>query len=391
MKRLLIVLMCIWGISSLSGCMKQNVVDTEQNVVNVEANFSACSDWQTAYIEKLGECNTENQNAGEGIYRSYILYDIDQNTIPELILQLGAKEEERELECYTVQDGEMILLDHFEGQYASFYPCPEENALFIKEIWPDRGTFYGALTKMTVENGKMVRESTLENVEHSEVLSFLENRNLLGNLISDCTGVQTVLPILEYDTERIDEILVQDTMTEEEARAAIEAVLNNEEKAYLVYGDTQTSVVPEYKNIGMGTLEELLHCDSAIENLPDIWQEGLIQRLTWIDMNGDGREECILDVHNEGDTRHWLVMLSTQDGIVYAYVIQSRISVSEPWSICYNDGVIGLQIEDGSHGVNEVYVYYVLRFYKDQIYYKMYKGDVNGTIVEWETAPDLYE
>lgn len=35
--------------------------------------------------------------------------------------------------------------------------------------------------------------------------------------------------------------------------------------------------------------------------------------------------------------------------------------------------------------------YYVLQFYKDQIYYKEYKGDVNGTIVEWETALDLYE
>ncbi|MDE7367175.1 MAG: hypothetical protein K2N24_07460 [Lachnospiraceae bacterium] len=384
MKRLMIVLMCIWGISSLSGCMKQNVV-------NVEANFSACSDWQTAYIEKLGECNTENQNAGEGIYHSYILYDIDQNTIPELILQLGTKGEERELECYTVQDGEMILLDHFEGQYASFYPCPEEKALFIREICDGAIPLHGALTKLTIENGEMVRESILENVEDSEVLSFLESRNLLDNFIYDHTGVQTVLPILEYDTERIDEILVQDTMTEEEARVAIEAVLNNEEKAYLVYGDTQTSVVPEYKNIGMGTLEELLRCDSAIENLPDIWQEGVIRRLTWIDMNGDGREECILDVYNEDASRVWVVMLSAQDEMVYAYVIRVMITASEYGTHYYDDGVIGLMVETGSHGPDKTYAYYVLRFYKDQIYYKVYKGDVNGTIVEWETAPDLYE
>lgn len=399
MKRLLIYILCIACVGCIGGCANEDaeaaIQDTEeadmteadvpeisapeQEAVDLSYNSSACADWQLAYIDKLREYKVHNRESGYGIeYNGYRLYDINQDDVPELILIGKKTPKARDYVFYTFQDGQILLLKTCEATNADFYPCPEENALFLGEAWSDWGGVHGALTKLTLEQGELKQETVLYDVDHSEVYSLLERKNLLENLLSDQVAVQVELPILEYDADRRDEILPQDSMTEQEAQAAIEAVLDNEEKAYWVYGNTRTSFAFRFENMNMWTLEEVCRDDVGI---PGNWKAD-IHGENWIDMNGDGRAECLLYMQGGDPRKDWLVILSAQDGMVYAYLISTWVGAVN-YCVYYDDGVIGVMLATEPPEEGE-YDYNIVRFYKNQIYAMAYKGDVNGTPFEWK-------
>lgn len=95
----------------------------------------------------------------------------------------------------------------------------------------------------------------------------------------------------------------------EQARTAILAALNGETELY-------GAPVNSHGDTGWTTWEEYIQLAYPYSDAPL-----QITRHVWQDLNGDGQEECVLQMEAvRGDTEHTEnVVLSEQDGTVYAY------------------------------------------------------------------------
>ena len=253
----------------------------------------------------------------------YVLYDIDKDGVPELLVRFGDCEAAYHTKIYTFRDGEMVLAGDLPTGHTSFYTWPGENAIALN--WGHMGGHF--TEKLSFVNGILEQKTVFEenltdpDAEYTDMADIVpgslylwESRTTLG-LRWQTTETGTVpvepliLPIDDYGRQRTAE---PDAAASETARAAIEAVLAGERPLIGVSAD----------GFG-GDTGEMGLADYLAPGGVDPWAESpqTISRLSWVDMDGNGCTDCVLALADEVGEPDQYVVLSLQGETVYAYCV----------------------------------------------------------------------
>lgn len=261
---------------------------------------------------------------------TYSLYDVDRDGVPELFVAYGFAGDFTQ--CYTFRDGQVVCIGEFNTKDSSLYGHPEKNAVLCH--WGRMGGYwlyeYDMVDGVLTERQELFSEVGVDELTPADEIvpgaqpigyyrtcrgEYDENRFLApeseragwhpGN---PAEGKAMLLPICDwYDGPAAT------GDSSEQARAAILAALDGERPLYGASGDHF------HGDVGWTIWEEYVQPGAAYP-----YGDGPLQIAahTWLDMNGDGQEECVLQLAEMGDgewQRKGLSVLSEQDGTVYAY------------------------------------------------------------------------
>ena len=264
---------------------------------------------------------------------SYSLHDVDRDGVPELIVDyLG-----REAQCYTWRDGQVTCVGEFHSKDSSLYSHPDKNVILRaggrmgyyqlyeypmeggvlteeREIFSEGRVDFPTGAEEIVPGARLIDRFWTQLGEWDDRKYYepdSEWREFDDGRPHPSAGKALLLPVADwYDGP------APTGDSSERARAAILAALNGEAELYAASGDHF------YGDLGWTAWAEYVRPGGACP-----WNEGPleIKAHVWLDMNGDGQEECVLQVSeperaDDAVTRSWYtVVLSHQDGTVYAY------------------------------------------------------------------------
>ncbi|MDE6841118.1 MAG: hypothetical protein K2P49_09780 [Oscillospiraceae bacterium] len=304
---------------------------------------------------------------------SYSLYDVDRDGVPELFVKYGVCEAAFTYQCYTFREGRMVCIGEFDGGHSGLYTHPDKSAV----LRSSGHMGYAELYEYPMEDGVLTEEReifreedvrdytpTEEIVPGAEYIEYFytrrgaEDDSYWTGQTPYTLGKALLLPICDWGVGR-----PATGNDSERARAAILAALSGEGQVYGVSGDHFNG------DVGPLSWEEYVQ---AITAVPRAQVTAKITAYFWMDMNGDGQEECMLRL--ESDVRRgeeaWsgedMVMLSEQGGVVYAYCFDFY----ERDDFC-TDGAI--------RGYGQVYR---LSFWNDQCYRYIAEG-AEADPVKW--------
>lgn len=267
---------------------------------------------------------------------TYSLYDVDRDGVPELFVSYGGWI----AQCYTYRDGQIVCIGEFDMKDSGLYSHPEKDAVLLHG---GRMGYY-ELYEYPMEDGRLgeAREIFSEGpvdawteaeeiVPGAEPIPYFytwlgiyqrnyasyapESEYLVDDQIHASAGKALLLPICDwYDGPAVTGGDLG------QARTAILAALDGEAQIYGASGDHF------YGDVGWTTWEEYIQPGAAY-----FYNERPLETVghAWMDMNGDGQEECLLRVvtsrgEDDGNGEPWTleatVVLTEQDGTVYAYL-----------------------------------------------------------------------
>ena len=321
-----------WTLLALTACLLLSSCGKQAAPAKEEAP-QAAEPWRGAYIAFLEDLcerekelrnterpdydpNTAELEIGE-VSGRYVLYDIDKDAVPELLVRYGLGEAGYHTTVYGYRDGTVAELGDIPSGHTSFYTWPGENGLAYN--WSHMGGHF--IDKITLENGELVQTTFFEEGTGAWTESYTAAENVIpgSRYLSEVpTTVQLpelspmTLPIANYGKVPLDEPL--DPEREDAARAAITEVLENGGTFYAASADGFGG------DAGETPLESYLQ-PGGITEYADLPME-ITAPWAWEDFNGDGQRETVVTVRNaEGDrfsdTRY--VIFAEQEGTVYAY------------------------------------------------------------------------
>ena len=333
-----------------------------------EAEFT--EEWQQAYYEVLTEVRLENENyEGNEEYtdfsESYYLYDIDKDDIPELIVEYGLGEAGYHADIYTYTDGKVKNLGTIATGHTTLYTWPEENVMMY--YFAHMGGAY--VDKISIIEGVLVSEQIHEEYILTGEWYTDEQELAPGALYLYRYSTDSDLPLVVYDSVMNGKELPFSTggsVSNKEAKERLLAVLEEDGMVYGVSGDGfggDTGYVSFSAYCEPGTAAQ--YADSVLT----------IEAYTWVDLNGDGQDECIVDLA-EPETDTWRqeirTVLSLQDEVVYAYCFNYCNDY-----ILYEDGVF----YDGEYGS----VVYKICFNKDECFQYTAELSEEAEEADWQT------
>ena len=295
------------------------------------------ADWQMAYAALLEEKveqavwqrdpdnpdydpNWVDLDVHEIIGR-YFLYDIDKDSVPELLMRYGGAEANYHTAVYSYADGAVTELGDIPSGHSSFYTWPEENA--IARNWGHMGGHF--VEKISLVNGGLQVETVFEEgyaagseevAEYAAMADIVPGSSYLWETRPMVTLPQThalTLPIYDYGKGRMAQPMNPDR--DALAKEKIEEALSGFGTFYGVTadgfgGDTGWINLEDYLQPGGVTV----YAENPLE----------MEAQTWADFNGDGQSEALVTLrHPEGDPYGGTmqVVFSWQDGMVYAYCL----------------------------------------------------------------------
>ena len=295
-----------------------------------------CADWQigyAAFLEGLAEQVKPLRDTSRPDYDpnfvdleigetsgTYVLYDIDKDGVPELLLRYGLGEAGYHTTVYGYRGGAVAEIGDVHTGHTSLYTWPGENAVAYN--WGHMGGHF--VDRLSIVDGKLeetkfFEEHTFDDPEKSytpmaDIVPgsvYLRETRTLAELPE--LGALT-LPIYDYGRSRAPAEI--DPERDTAAKAAIENVLENGGAFYGVTADGFGG------DIGRTTLEAYLQPGGVTEYAEKLLE--VTAPWAWEDFNGDGRREAVVTVRNaEGDrfsdTRY--VLFSQQGEAVYAYCL----------------------------------------------------------------------
>lgn len=258
---------------------------------------------------------------------SYSLYDVDRDGVPELFVKYGNCEAAFTYQCYTWRDGRVVCIGEFAGGHSSLYAHPDKSA--VLRNYGQMGC--AAMYEYPMEGGVLTEEREIFSEEDVREYTPMEeivpgarymeyyytpggsrDNSFFTGRTPYALGSALVLPICDY----YDGPAATGHSTET-ARRAILAALNGEREVYGASGDHFNG------DVGPGTWEEYIQ---MAEGRPNTQVTARVAAHTWVDMNSDSQEECLLKMETEGVregevawTGETILVLSEQGGTVYAY------------------------------------------------------------------------
>ena len=247
----------------------------------------------------------------------YYLYDVDKDEVPELIVKFGTCEADYDGRLYTFDGEKAVYVGEFSLGHSGLATCPSQNGVIL-----NYGHMGGAyMQKMTLKNGELEFEELLsETLGDDPDASY----TLPGEVIP---GADTLSEMKPEDTLPIDiyqtwiqnlEADIEPTTVEDEnlEQRYLDTILHNGTVVGITAdgygGDTGTCTMEEY--LGPNMVDR--YADAGM----------VVEAYTYIDMNGDGTEECVLrlrgaDPEESDDLSGKWVVLSEQGSTMYAYCI----------------------------------------------------------------------
>ena len=305
------------------------------------AEEPAVLDWQRKYLLFLEIVRQfgSGANHADSMLHSYILYDIDQNTIPELILHFGSSYASEIGRIYRYRNGKMEFVHSFPfgGGYMASYP--DGNGIIF-----GRGREYAQAMKLWVltDNGIEEADTILtERVSGAPIYTKVDAVLPDSVMMKEFPGNED-LPIFTYD-QWADWLTPRSGVTEgrggdterfpENDPAFFDKVICGE-RSVITCSVILSTVFP--KMYDMGDPVETTY-QKAEENLArhshyySEWQgyrdlDYSTRTVKTVDLNGDGQLEALisftycLDVWED---LQFSIILSEQDGIVYAYLFRN--------------------------------------------------------------------
>lgn len=357
----------------------QTTPTTEPQVTTPDFSYndSSCTPWQLAYVALLQEISNREAPVraanSKGIYNdddpllsdSYSLYDIDKDGTPEIFIKFGECEADYYTKVYTFKNGTAVYVGDFGSEHSCLCTWPKENAVLLD--CGQAGYYY--MDKISIVNRALViKEIFSEDVKPDEDYTetdeivpgavYIEEYRAVLNLPQD---TPLTLPIYNYYSTTSSAGNPSEDGTAQ--KASITEVLTGNRELYGVSsgrggGDTGWMTLADYCGA----------CDEYAE------QPLKLRKTGWVDLNGDGREECVLLLEepdqDPGDSDEYAV-LSEQDGVVYAYCIK----LSGNFEV-YRDGVFAVPKYNGSLGIS---------FYKNQCYLYGKSHDPKAPAITWVT------
>lgn len=311
---------------------------------------------------------------------SYSLYDVDRDGVPELFVKYGSFEAAFTYQCYAFRDGQVVCIGEFDGGHSSLYAHPDKHAVLRAEGHMGFHEVY----EYPMEGGVLTEEREVFREEDVRTYTPMEEiapgaeyigyfYTWLGTRDRSCftgeapysEGRALLLPIADWQDGP-----AATGSNSEQARTAILAALDGKTEVYGAsgdhsYGDTGPIAWSDYAQ--------------AVEGGHNSQVTARIAAHTWVDMNGDGQEECLLRVETEGRRNGepvWTggechVVFSVQDGTVYAYNFHHHYD-----AVFYDDGAI----LDSYGGTVR------LSFWKGQCY-EYAAADSSAPPVKWVDGP----
>lgn len=293
--------------------------------VTYEAEFT--EEWQQAYYEVLAEVRPDNENTY--FSESYYLYDIDKDEIPELLVEYGLSEADCYADIYTYADGEVRNLGMIGTGHTTLYTWPKENAMMF--YYAQMGV--AEVDKISIVDGELVSEQIHEEyIRPEEDEWYTDEQELVpGAMYLNRYNTELDLPLVVYDSIVNGKGLSFATggnVSNKEAKKILLAVMEEDGMVYGVSGDGfggDTGYVSFSAYCEPGGAAKF--ADAALS----------VEAYSWVDLNGDGQDECIVDLAElEDDTwrQEIRTVLSLQDEVVYAYCFNYQNDY-----LLYADGV----------------------------------------------------
>ena len=273
--------------------------------------------------EEIKIANTSPEsNEYEECIDSYTIYDIDKDNIPELFIRFGHCEASYCGKIYTYADGKAQLVEENGMSHTSLHSFPGDNGVLFYMGHMGVTDCY----KLMLKDGKAEYEELFENDynEQSESGEDAESKDINDVVPGSCYleeyGCTNTYPIEKYE-------VIAD-FSKGTAKAASDAYTypdNNPEfyNELMQNGGTVNAVSLDtfMKTPGEIPFSQLLEKSQIYEYYEG---GGEINGVTYADLNSDGIYECIFYIgeHDEysNDDKAFRVILSAQDGKVYAYL-----------------------------------------------------------------------
>lgn len=333
-----IVTLGLMGCSSGSSEDGQNTGAVEATDLNGESEIKNDQLWQEAYKALMKDL--VNGNFGEDIpffgylpgdpdydqlmeygygVDGYYLYDVDKDDVPELMVKFGTCEADYDGRLYAFDGEKAVYVGEFPLGHSGLATCPSQNGVIL-----NYGHMGGAyMQKMTLKNGELGFEELM-----SETLGDDPDATytLPGEVIP---GADTLSEMKPEDTLPIDayRTWIQNLEADIEPTTVKDENLEQRYLDTILQNGTVVGITADGYggDTGMCTMEEYLG-PNMVDQYSDTGME--VAAYTCIDMNGDGTEECVLrlcGVDQQESDGKWVV-LSEQDGTMYAYCINYQMS-----------------------------------------------------------------
>ena len=289
----------------------------------VQANAAAeAPDWMPAYDGVLTEWKSRiPENPGEDDILpelSYLVYDIDKDGTPELLIKTGTCEADYHGAVYALRDGQAVQLgDELGLSHSSFYSDPGENGVIL--MAGHMGYAYAERISLTDANGytmELLYEDDLNTrLEADPDADYVYPGDVIsGSVYLTLCRADLTLPMTHY--EEISRGL------EGTWPSAAEKQYPNQDTAYfenLISGSGEVVAVTAdgfTHSPGRITFPDLLKKDVVAD-----WMQGDLSVLSAVpaDLNGDGQLECFVAA-SDGSSEVRII-LSEQDGQAYAYLM----------------------------------------------------------------------
>ena len=271
--------------------------------------------WQSVYLQLLHEVreNPFSEKGEEVAY--YMLYDVNKDDIPELILNYGGDSAMSECRLYTVLDNIPTYIDSFSYLDSVLYSCPDDNGLLLV----CNRMNYGRTDQLRLENDKLSSKRIFEELNvffYTPVADFYPGSTPITEFhyMSD-------YPLLSYDMWT-NPIIPADTVSYPDNdpffftnvvfqnKSIVAVQIPKPEWTFLEYGQAETI-----------RFNELI---SKIENENGgPARTGREEYRTFlVDLNQDEKLEFIISCQKDAGRygpEKFTIVLSEENGTVYAY------------------------------------------------------------------------
>ncbi len=276
--------------------------------------------WVAAYKEVLTQRAAQAFREAEGLGVNpeigFLVYDIDKDGTPELLIKYGTCEADFRGPIYTFRNGQAFQVgeDLFLG-HASFYSDPNENGIILMHghmgyAWAERFSITDGLeAELLYEddlNPRLQEDPDAEYIYPGDVIP--------GSVYLSLCRWTVTLPLTRY--EEIGQILDGVLPVSGEKRypngdtAFYDSLTANNGEVFAVTADGYTN------SPGQIGFQDLLRQNVAAE-----WMTGDLSILsaTPADLNGDGQLECVIAASSGASEMR--IVLSEQHGVVFAYLM----------------------------------------------------------------------
>ncbi len=271
--------------------------------------------WAAAYKQTL---DGQKQLISEGSWEfgapdlSYLVYDIDKDGTPELVIKTGTCEADYHGWIYAFRDGQAVQVGGELGLgHSSFYSDPGENGIIL--MYGHMG--YASAQRISVGDGyeaeTLYEDDLNARLQEDPDAAYVYPGDVVrGSLyLTLCRG-DILLPLTHY--EEISRYLEGPAAVHypNSDAAFYSSLMTNNGEVFAVTADGFTN------SPGHISFHELLRQNTAAD-----WMQEDLQILSAAaaDLNGDGQLECVLAAGHDGSEMR--IVLSEQDGLVYAYLM----------------------------------------------------------------------